>query len=288
MDPTPDPSAPIPVTTVVISHNRREQVLRTLPHHSAPTILVDNGSTDHTTQAVAETLPDVAVIRLDTNHGAQARNFGVALATTPYVAFADDDSWWAPGSLERAAHILDGHPRVAVLASRILVGEHQQEDPLCLTLAESPLPGGDGLPGRRILGFACCGAVVRRTAFLQAGGFDPVVFFMGEETRLALDLAAAGWELCYVPELVAHHHPSPARDRPARHRLVVRNELLTAVMRRPWSVTRRSLWRALRSGRNSRRAVLTALPRLPAAFAARHRVPPHVEARMRLLELTGS
>jgi GT2 family glycosyltransferase len=276
------------VTTVVISHNRRDEVLRTLPYHSPPTILVDNGSTDHTTQAVSQAFPDVAMLRLDVNHGAQARNFGVAVATTPYVAFADDDSWWAPGSLSRAARILDDNPQVGLLAGRILVGEQQREDPLCRTLAESPLPGGDGLPGRRILGFASCGAVVRRTAFLQAGGFDPVVFFMGEETRLALDLAAAGWELCYVPEVVAHHHPSPARDRPARYRLVVRNELLTAVMRRPWSATRRNLWRALRSGGDSRKGVLTALPRLPAAIAARHRVPPHVEARMRLLELADS
>jgi GT2 family glycosyltransferase len=230
----------------------------------------------------------VAIIRLDSNHGAQARNFGVAAATTRYVAFADDDSWWAPGALPLAAAILDDHPRVALLAGRILLGEEQEEDPLCRTLAGSPLPGGEGLPGKRILGFASCGAVVRRTAFLQAGGFDPVVFFMGEETRLALDLAAADWELCYVPEVVTYHHPSPARDRPARHRLVVRNELLTAVMRRPWSTARRTLWRALRSGGDSRKAVLTALPRLPAAVAARRRVPPHVEARMRLLEVAGS
>jgi GT2 family glycosyltransferase len=279
---------PLPVTTVVISHNRRSQLLRTLPRHSPPTILVDNGSTDGTAQTVSEKFPDVTIIRLDSNHGAQARNFGVAAATTRYVGFADDDSWWAPGALVKASEMLDSHSRVALLAGRILLGDEQREDPMCRMLAGSPLPGDGSLPGKRILGFASCGAVVRRTAFLQAGGFDPVVFFMGEETRLALDLAAAGWELCYVPELVAHHHPSQTRDRPARRRLVVRNELLTAVMRRPWPAARRSFWRALRSGSDSRRAALTALPRLPAALAARRRVPPHVEARMRLLEVAGS
>ena len=44
------------------------------------------------------------------------------------------------------------------------------------------------LPGRSVLGFLACGAVVRRSAFVQAGGFDPVVHFGGEEERLALDL----------------------------------------------------------------------------------------------------
>lgn len=275
------------VTTVVISHNRREQVLRSLRHHSPPTVLVDNGSSDGTTPAVTQAFPEVQIIQLDTNHGAQARNFGVAVATTRYVAFADDDSWWAPGALSRAAEILDDHPQIALLAGQILVGEERWEDPLCRTLASSPLPEGHGLPGKRVLGFASCGAVVRRTAFLQVGGFDPVVFFLGEETRLALDLAAAGWELCYVPEVVAHHHPVPGRDRRDRGRLVVRNALLTAVMRRPWSVARWYCWQALRSGGDGWRGVLTAVPRLPAALAARQRVPPHIEARMRLVELAG-
>ena len=59
----------------------------------------------------------------------------------------------------------------------------------------SPLPAAVDLPGPRILGFVACGAVVRRAAFREAGGFDAVVHFAGEEERVAIDLAAAGWGL---------------------------------------------------------------------------------------------
>src|SRR5690606_485586 len=120
---------------------------------------------------------------LSKNLGAVARNVGVRCARTPYVAFADDDSWWEPGALARAEQLLDEHPRLAVLTGRMLVGEEQQPDWICQAMQESPLPREADLPGPSILGFLACGAVVRRSAFLAAGGFDKVVFFMGEEER---------------------------------------------------------------------------------------------------------
>jgi hypothetical protein len=54
--------------------------------------------------------PLLEVIRLPRNMGAAGRTAGLRRAQTPYVAFADDDSWWAPGSLEFAEALLDAHP----------------------------------------------------------------------------------------------------------------------------------------------------------------------------------
>src|SRR4051794_9940542 len=141
------------VTVVVVSRNRKSEVLQTLGRHPEPVILIDNGSTDGTADAVEQLHPTVRVVQLGRNHGATARDLGVAPATTPYVAFADDDSWWEPGALE---------------ANRRCV--------------------------HRILNTA---------------------------TRI----------------LVVHHHPSPSRSRPQdRAALNQRNRLLTATMRRPWTV----------------------------------------------------
>jgi GT2 family glycosyltransferase len=272
-----------PVTTVVVSQNRRAELLQSLGRHSRPVILVDNASTDGTADAVEEAWPEVHVVRLPENLGAVARNLGTELAGTPYVAFADDDSWWEPGSLELAVKILDDHPRVGLLAARILLGADEIEDPICQEMEHSPLrPDGDQ-PGPPILGFVACAAVVRRDAFLAAGGFDPVVFFAGEEARLAIDLAAAGWQLCYVPSLVIHHHPSPSRhSRSARNIVVARNDLLTAVMRRPWSAVLRIGARSLRRP-DGRRGILRTVPRLRAALAARRRIPAEVEQDLRRL-----
>jgi len=80
------------VSVVVASRNRRADLLATLPRHEAPVILVDNGSTDGTVDAVRSALPEVQVIPLRRNLGAFARTIGVLAATTAYVAFADDDS----------------------------------------------------------------------------------------------------------------------------------------------------------------------------------------------------
>src|SRR5918995_2802917 len=270
----PPPLSPLGrITVVVVSRDRRAELARSLPRHEASVILVDNGSTDGTVASVRETHPHVMVVALPVNRGAPARNIGVRLAESPYVAFADDDSWWEAGSLARAVEVLDAHPRAAVVAARVLVGTAQVDDPICAAMAAAPLGRAADLPGPSVLGFLACGAVVRRSAFLEVGGFDDVVFFGGEEERVALDLASAGWGLAYVPELVVHHHPSASRDSRGRALLDERNRLLVTVMRRPWGIVARGVVRALRSGPAGRAAVRAAVRPSPGALRARTRVP---------------
>jgi GT2 family glycosyltransferase len=151
-------------------------------------------------------------------------------------------------------------------------------------MAEDLLGPRPELPGPAVLGFLACAAALRRDAYLQSGGFDDVLFFFGEEQKLALDLASAGWGLAYVPELVVHHHPSPARDPLARRRLALRNDLLTTLMRRPWPVVAGRLARALQAEPAVRRGLLDALPRAPRALARRRCVPADLERQVRLLE----
>jgi GT2 family glycosyltransferase len=273
------------VTTVIVTKDRWADLAWSLPRQQAPVILVDNGSTDGTAELVRERFPHITVIELDHNRGAVARNIGARAATTPYVAFADDDSWWPVESLGRAAGLLDRHFRLGLIAGRVLVGRENRLDPTCATMAASPLPTPAGLPGPAVLGFVACGAVVRRHAFLEAGGFDPIVQFPGEEERLALDLAAAGWQLAYVEDVVAHHHPSLTRGSTLRRlTLERRNELLTAVMRRPWRTVGATLGHQLRDGRAARLGVLQAVPRLPSALVHRRPLPPRVEEARRLLD----
>jgi glycosyltransferase involved in cell wall biosynthesis len=114
------------VAIVVITHNRREEVLRSLARHARlpeqpAIIVVDNASVDGTACAVAEQFPRVHVLRSATNLGAAARTLGVRHAEAPYVALCDDDTWWSPGSLRRAANLFNIHPRLAVATGRVLV-----------------------------------------------------------------------------------------------------------------------------------------------------------------------
>jgi GT2 family glycosyltransferase len=271
------------VAVVVVSRNRRDDLLASLPRHEAPVVLVDNASTDDTVAAVRAAHPAVTVLTLDRNMGAGARTVGVAQAGTPFVAFADDDSWWAPGDLARAVAIMRAHPRLAVLNARILVGPEERLDQVCAEMAASPLGTQPDLPGPSLLGFVACAALVRTEAFSAVGGFDPVVRFPGEEERVAIDLAAAGWGLAYVDEVTVHHHPSPRREAPGRRQAAIwRSRLLTAVMRLPGPDVGRLLTRALRSRRGVE-GLLRALPDVPAALRRRNTVPAQVRAGLRLL-----
>ncbi|MEV3925232.1 glycosyltransferase family 2 protein [Actinomadura coerulea] len=264
------------VTIVVATRDRAPELRRSLRHHTAPVIVVDNASRDGTA-AVAEAA-GATVLRLPSNRGAAARNAGAQLAGTRYIAFADDDSWWAPGSLERAARTLDSHPRTALLAAKVLVGAEERVDPVSERMARSELGRPADLPGPAVLGFLACSVVMRRDAFLDAGGFSDVLHFGGEEELLALDLAAAGWGLAYAPELAVHHHPSETgRDPAARRRRQARNRVLTAWLRRPLPAVARTAASALAS-REGRAGLADAARALPALARARRPVPSAVEA----------
>jgi GT2 family glycosyltransferase len=235
---TPASASPVPVTVVIATRDRRAELLVTLGHLRAlperpPVIVVDNGSTDGSVSAVRAAHPDVEVIALERNLGAAGRNVGAERARTPWVAFADDDSWWAPGALGRAVGHLRAQPAIALVVARILVGADERLEPLCAELAASPLGTEPGDPGPTLLGFIACGAVVEREAFLAVGGFHPRFGVGGEEALVAWDLACAGRRCVYAPDVVAHHHPSPVRDPSRRRRVVVRNHLWTTWLRRP-------------------------------------------------------
>ncbi|MDQ3762685.1 MAG: glycosyltransferase [Actinomycetota bacterium] len=281
------------ITVVIATRNRRQELIRTLRHlHELtpppPVVVVDNGSTDGTAQAVRKQFTGVMVLALRRNYGAPARNLGVLAARTPYVAFSDDDSWWAPGALQRAAAALESHPRLGLVAARTLVGPAERPDPVNPLLAASPLPRSPDAPGPSVLGFLACSVVLRRRAFCEVGGFSSLLFFMGEEQLLCYDLAAAGWDRAYLNDVVAHHHPSAHRPDAERRRVAqLRNALLTAVLRRPLRVVVAAVAALARDSIHdaaARKALRGALIRLPAALRQRAPLPAAVEEQVRMLE----
>jgi GT2 family glycosyltransferase len=250
-------------------------------------VVVDNGSTDGTTDAVRARFPRVELVASPENLGAVGRNVGVALLSTPYVAFCDDDTWWDPGSLRTAADALDAHPRLAVVTARILVEPGGAEDPIVAELRDSPVQGADWLPGPALGSFLAGASVLRREAFREVGGFSARLWLGGEEELMAGDLAAAGWELCYLPALTVHHQASRARDRHRRRRDGIRNTLWTTWLRRPMRpAVRRTvhLLRTVPRDRVTARALLAAIRGIPWVVRERRVLPPHAEARFAALE----
>jgi GT2 family glycosyltransferase len=280
------------ISVAVITHNRREEALDALARTTAlperpAVIVVDNGSADGTAAAIRARFPQVRLLEPGENLGAAGRNLAVAHAATPYVAFCDDDTWWEPGSLRRAADVLDAHPRVAVVTARIVVEPGGRDDPINAEMRGSPVPAPPGLPGPALGSFLAGASVVRREAFEACGGFSARLWLGGEEELLSADLATAGWELCYLDELTVHHRPSRQREWHRRRRDGIRNTLWFSWLRRPLFAAARRTWQVLRTvprDRVSLSAVGAALRGLPWVLRGRRPLAPRVERRFLALE----
>ena len=278
------------VSVVLLTYNRVDELARTLDKlltmpEKPPVIVVDNASTDGTAAIVSQRYPQAQLISLPRNIGGAGRNAGVQLATTPYVAFCDDDSWWEDGALDLAGDVLDLYPDVAALCGGVLLVAVCRDDPTCAEMARSPLPSA-GLPGPALLGFIACAVVFRRDAYLQAGGYEARFFIGGEEELLTLDLVAAGWRLAYLPQLTVHHHPSPYRDNIARQVIVIRNALWVAWLRLPPAWAFRETWRIRRRAPSRdawRGGLRQALRELRWVWRSRRMLPPQVAGLVRLL-----
>jgi GT2 family glycosyltransferase len=279
------------VTVVLITRNRRPELVRTLGRMTAlperpPVIVVDNASADGSALA-AGSFPGVTVIEAARNLGAAGRNVAVRRVTTPYVAFCDDDTWWEPGALARAADLLDACPALASVTGRILVEPGGTEDPITPELRHSPVPGPPWLPGPALLSILAGASMLRVAAFRQAGGFSPRLWLGGEEELLSLDLAAAGWWMCWAEDVIVHHLASAVRDPRQRRVLGIRNTLWTAWLRRPPGGAVRRTAAVLRSVPKdpaSAAAVARAVAGLPWVLRERRVIPASVEAGLRRLE----
>ncbi|NED12528.1 glycosyltransferase [Streptomyces sp. SID9124] len=287
------PSAPDPrVTVVIITRDRRSELLRTLRLLSRlperpPVVVTDNASRDGTAEAVARDFPDVRLLTPGRNLGAVGRNLAVRHVRTPYVAFCDDDTWWDPGALRIAADRLDAHERLAAVTARIVIEPAGEDDPVVAELRDSPLTGPPWLPGPAIGSFLAAATVMRTEAFREAGGFHPGLWLGGEEELMATDLMRAGWWLAYVPEMVIHHAASTVRDSTARRVLGLRNTLWFTWLRRPArSALRRTLYllATVPRDRASLRAFAHAGRGLPWVLRQRRPVPPDIERRLAALE----
>jgi GT2 family glycosyltransferase len=142
---------------VIITRNRRKELPHCLERMTSvperPQILVvDNGSTDGTSAAVAAHFPAVTLLRSPHNLGAIGRNHAVWRLHTTYVAFCDDDTWWEPGALRDAADVLDAHDSLASVTGRIVVEPGGHDDPIVQELSGSPVSAPGWLPGPALLG----------------------------------------------------------------------------------------------------------------------------------------
>jgi mycofactocin system glycosyltransferase len=138
-----------------------------------------------------------------------ARNTGLAVVTTPLVAFVDSDCEATPGWLDPLlAHFAD--PRVAAVAPRVLgpadpgSGVFARYESVRSPLDLGPVPGRIR-PGTRVAYVPAAALVVSTGAARAVAGFDDSIH-IGEDVDFVWRLHEAGWRLRYEPAAVVRHH----------------------------------------------------------------------------------
>jgi len=86
-------------------------------------IVVDDGSTDGTLDALSAFEGRITVIQQQNSGSAVARNTGIKAAKGEFIAFLDSDDIWFPGKLAIQTEYMASHPEIGLVYHRWLVWE---------------------------------------------------------------------------------------------------------------------------------------------------------------------
>ena len=222
------------ISVVIPAFNRADMIGETLASVFAQTlapleiIVVDDGSTDGTAELLARMSNRVRSIRIPNSGHQTARNVGLRAAQGELVAFCDDDDLWMPEFLETMAAQWDARPDLVSCYSnfRILRDGQMQatskfDEARRYQWNELADAGPDGMVFEtpivdRLIAFQPLfpsAMVVRREAFLDAGGWDDSV----NRHHISVDFATA-LRVANLPPLAVVSRPLVAIRKHAGNR----------------------------------------------------------------------
>lgn len=241
------PTAAPVVRVVIVSYNTADLLVACLHSLQAcrlplQVVVVDNASADDSVRRARQVAPTAEVVALPRNVGfAAANNMGIRLLRgagrtasmplPPFVLLLNPDTVVQPGAIELLVAFLQAHPRVGMVAPRLLNpdGSIQSGAFRFPTLSMSLLdmfPPGEVLPGRlhnswwhgrypaeravpprpfpidHPLG-ACM--LVRRAVANEVGLLDEGYFMYSEEVEWCWRIRQAGWAIWQVPQAQVVH-----------------------------------------------------------------------------------
>jgi len=164
------------VSVIIPTYNRWPMVGEAIEsvlaqsYRSWELIVVDDGSTDDTSERLAPYGSKIKYISRQRSGVAAARNHGIASATGQYVAFLDSDDLWMPRKLEVQTAFMEQHPNVQICQTEeIWIRRGVRVNPK----AKHAKPSGDIFRSSLDLCLVSPSAVMMtKRLFTESGGFD--------------------------------------------------------------------------------------------------------------------
>jgi GT2 family glycosyltransferase len=224
------------LSVVVLSWNTLDLTLACLralfaetPAHAREVIVVDNGSSDGSADAIAAHFPQVRLVRnADNRLYAAGNNQGAALAMGEFVCTLNSDTEVRAGALDRLVDWLRAHPEHAIAAPRLVDpdGSVQRACHRFPTLGSALCfdswwgtwwPGSwvqrrylmrdfDHLASRDVDQPPGACQVLRTAEWRRLGGFDETLSLFFNDVDLCKRLARAGRRVRYVADAEVMHH----------------------------------------------------------------------------------
>jgi len=191
-------------------------------------IVVDNASTDGSSDMVATEFPETILIRSTTNLGfSRANNLGIQRATGSIIALINSDVIVHPGCFPTLAKFLDENPKVGLTGPKVFGRDGKIQlscgrlpnlwNTFCRFLALDKVLSRwslfSGFEMRHLNHdrqmevevLSGCFWVARREAVDKVGGLDERFFFYAEDWDWCKRFRDANWKVMYVPEATATH-----------------------------------------------------------------------------------
>lgn len=220
---------PMKYSIVILNWNRCADTLECLAsiqrlHIPCSTIVVDNGSTDGSLEAIRAAFPTIQIIEMGSNLGyAAGNNRGIKAALdqgADWIVLLNNDTVIAPQFLDALQEASLAHPRAGAFGAKI----YYYDEPATLWYAGGEVDrrtlrcyhvgcGEADLDKRheeiRQTGYACgCAIALKTQALREIGLLDPCYFLLWEEIDWCWRLRKAGWECLFLPKAKVWHKVS--------------------------------------------------------------------------------
>lgn len=171
----------------------------------AEIIVVDDGSTDDTVDALGPYRESIRYITQPNSGPAVARNRGVDAAQSDWIAFLDADDVWVPCKLRKQLGCMEANPRAGLIHSAFLYWDDRTGEKYDRKLVRHNFAGrcypffffGNGVWPSTML--------VRKECVKKIGGFDETIRRASVEDYDFAFRIARHYELAYVDEPLAFY-----------------------------------------------------------------------------------